>query len=156
MIDELLERIFQGVCFSSCLSADLCCGDQNATTLTSSLPYNFIDGLGTCPFHPRQVEENDYRQQQRRVGEIFMLAELYNCAIVRSQCVFEVLEVLLKYGHEIPKDRMNPRYRKAGVGMHHPLVLSYVDRPDDPFRVKLVYVSLSLDIVHRLCMCLGK
>ena len=55
------------------------------------------------------VETNDYREQQRRVGEVFMLAELYNVGLVRSQCVFEVLNLLLNYDHQIPPDRINPR-----------------------------------------------
>ena len=76
----------------------------------------------------RGLELNDYRRNQRRVAVMRYLGELYNYSVIESDIVFDMLYLLLSFGH--PGGR-------AVRGKAAPL-----DLPDDFFRLRLITTLL--------------
>jgi len=74
------------------------------------------------------LEENDYRQNQRRIAIVRYLGELYNYRSVEASVIFDVLHLILRFGHE---------GGRAQLGHECP-----IDLPDDYFRIRLVCTLL--------------
>ncbi|KAI9851881.1 MAG: hypothetical protein M1838_002452 [Thelocarpon superellum] len=74
------------------------------------------------------LEQNDFRNNQRRVSEIKYLGELYNFKMVDSPIIFDTLYRIVTFGHE--------------GGTPKPGRLCPVDLPDDFFRIRLVCTLL--------------
>jgi len=70
------------------------------------------------------LETNDHRMSQRRVAEIKLLGEFYNCRSIDSTVIFEVLYLLITLGHDPSSDIVAP------------------DPAEDFFRARLVCVLL--------------
>ncbi|KUI68548.1 Regulator of nonsense transcripts 2 [Cytospora mali] len=79
------------------------------------------------------LEQNDFKNNQRRIAEVKYLAEIYNYRLVEHQVVFDVMYKIMTFGHGGPPapGRMNP-----------------FDMPDDYFRIRMVYFILEASGVY--------
>ncbi|EEH42253.2 uncharacterized protein PADG_07073 [Paracoccidioides brasiliensis Pb18] len=82
----------------------------------------------TLEFITLGLEQNDFKQNQRRVAEIKYLGELYNYKMVDSPVIFDTLYRLVTFGHE--------------GGIPAPGKITFLDMPDDFFRIRLVCTLL--------------
>nr|POE94689.1 regulator of nonsense transcripts 2 [Quercus suber] len=73
------------------------------------------------------LETNDFKYNQRRIAEVRYLGELYIYRLVDSSLIFDTLFKILNYGHE---------------GYIQSSKISYLDLPDDYFRIRLVAALL--------------
>ncbi|CAN8103122.1 unnamed protein product [Discula destructiva] len=73
------------------------------------------------------LEQNDFKNNQRRIAEVKYLAEIYNYRLIEHVVVFEVMYKIMTFGHGGPPvpGRLNP-----------------FDMPDDFFRIRLIYFIL--------------
>lgn len=73
------------------------------------------------------LEQNDFKNNQRRIAEVKYLAEIYNYRLIEHVVVFEVMYKIMTFGHGGPPvpGRLNP-----------------FDLPDDFFRIRLIYFIL--------------
>ncbi|KAI9669467.1 MAG: hypothetical protein M1817_004692 [Caeruleum heppii] len=74
------------------------------------------------------LEQNDFRQNQRRVSEVKYLGELYNYKMVDSPIIFDAMYRIVTFGHE--------------GGTPRPGRICPLDLPDDFFRIRLVCTLL--------------
>lgn len=73
------------------------------------------------------MEQNDFKNNQRRIAEVKYLAEIYNYRLVEHAVIFDVMYKIMTFGHGGPPvpGRLNP-----------------FDMPDDFFRIRLIYFIL--------------
>lgn len=69
------------------------------------------------------LELNDYGMQQRRIAEMRFLGELYNYELVDSSVIFEMLYLILAFGHGTSEQDI-------------------LDPPEDCFRIRMVITLL--------------
>lgn len=79
------------------------------------------------------LEQNDFKNNQRRIAEVKYLAEIYNYRLVEHAVVFDVMYKIMTFGHGGPPvpGRLNP-----------------FDMPDDFFRIRLIYFILEASGVY--------
>ncbi|EMC96436.1 hypothetical protein BAUCODRAFT_69588 [Baudoinia panamericana UAMH 10762] len=69
------------------------------------------------------LETNDFKYNQRRIAEVRYLGELYTYRLVDTVIIMDTLYKILNYGHN---------------GYAQPGKVSYLDPPDEYFRIRLV------------------
>lgn len=74
------------------------------------------------------LEQNDFKNNQRRIAEVKYLAEIYNYRLLEHGVVFDVMEKIMTFGY--------------GGGLPIPGRLNPFDMPDDFFRIRLIYFIL--------------
>lgn len=77
------------------------------------------------------MEQNDFKNNQRRIAEVKYLAEIYNYRLVEHAVIFDVMYKIMTFGHSGPPGRHNP-----------------FDMPDDFFRIRLIYFILEASGVY--------
>ena len=84
------------------------------------------------------LDSNDFRQQQRRVGQMRLLGELYIHRLVTSSLVFDVLDLLIESGHDLPSaERLEEQPQLAALvasvsaGVHAAAAIAQ-SRPNAP------------------------
>lgn len=79
------------------------------------------------------MEQNDFKNNQRRIAEVKYLAEIYNYRLVEHAVIFDVMYRIMTFGHGGPPvpGRLNP-----------------FDMPDDFFRIRLIYFILEASGVY--------
>lgn len=79
------------------------------------------------------LEQNDFKNNQRRIAEVKYLAEIYNYRLVEHAVVFDVMYKIMTFGHGGPPipGRINP-----------------FDLPDDFFRIRLIFFILEASGVY--------
>lgn len=79
------------------------------------------------------LEQNDFKNNQRRIAEVKYLSEIYNYRLVEHAIIFDVMYKIMTFGHGGPPipGRLNP-----------------FDMPDDYFRIRLIYFILEASGVY--------
>lgn len=75
----------------------------------SSLGVAVVDGLVEAIIVG--LERNDGRESQRRVAQIVLLGELFNSGLVQSPVIFQILYLVITFGHE----SSHPRTRSTSI-----------------------------------------